>query len=177
MTVDHQEIELGQAPEQSGVGAVPTGDVQFVEEPGGAHAVGRVAGAAGPLGEGLAEPGLADAGGADQQQVAMLGDPGAGGERLDEGLVEPAPRAEPVDVLERGLAAQVGLPQAAAQLALFPMRPLGVDQQADAVFEAELGELGMAELALQGLGEGGQAQGTEFVDGGVGEHQTSSSRV
>src|ERR1700675_2569980 len=61
----------------------------------------------GALDEGLAEPGLADAGGADQEQVAMLGDPGAGGEGVDEGLVEAAPGAVPVDVLERGLATVV----------------------------------------------------------------------
>jgi hypothetical protein len=36
------------------------------------------------------EPGLADAGGADQEQIPVLSDPGAGGEGLDEGLVEAA---------------------------------------------------------------------------------------
>jgi hypothetical protein len=72
----------------------------------------------GALGEGLAEPGLADAGGAGQEQVATLGNPGAGDEGVDEGLVETAPGAVPVDVLEHGLAAEVGLAQAAPELAL-----------------------------------------------------------
>jgi len=61
-SVDHEQVGLGQAGEGAEVGAIATGDVQFVEEPRGAHAVGGVAGAAGALGEGLAEPRLADAG-------------------------------------------------------------------------------------------------------------------
>jgi hypothetical protein len=78
----------------------------------------------------------------------MLGDPGTGGERVDERLVEPAPWAVPVDVLERGRAAEVGLAQAPAQRALLAMGPLGIDQEADAILEGEFGELGIAELPL-----------------------------
>jgi hypothetical protein len=41
-----------------------------------------------------------------------------------------------------------------------------------------LSELGVAELALDGLGEGRQPQGGQFVDGGVSQHSDdSSSRV
>ena len=104
----------------------------------------------------------------------MLGDPGTGGERVDEGLVEAAPGAEPVDVLQRGLAAEVGLAQAPAELALFAMRPLGIDEQADAIFEAQLGELRVAELALEGLGQGRQPERAQFVEGGVSQHRVSS---
>ena len=50
----------------------------------------------------------------------MLGDPGAGGERVDEGLVEATAGTEPVDVLQRGLATEVGLAQASAELAETP---------------------------------------------------------
>ena len=39
------------------------------------------------------------------------------------------------------------------QFALFAVRPLGIKEQAEAIFEAQLGELGVAELALEGLGE------------------------
>jgi hypothetical protein len=103
----------------------------------------------------------------------MLGDPRAGGQRVHEGLVQAAARAEPVDVLQRGRPPQVGLPQAPAELALFAMGPLGIDEQAEAVLEAEGGELGVAELALQGLGERGQTKRTQFVDGGVSKHRLS----
>jgi len=53
--VDHEQIGLGQAAEGAQVGAIAAGDVQLVEEPRGAHAVGRVTGAARALSEGLAE--------------------------------------------------------------------------------------------------------------------------
>jgi hypothetical protein len=62
---------------------------------------------------------------------------------VDERLVEPTPGAVPVDILERGLAAEVGLAQAPEQLALLTVRPLGVDQEAVTIFEGELGELKM----------------------------------
>src|SRR5262245_26569656 len=104
----------------------------------------------------------------------MLSDPGTGAQGMDQRLVEAAPWAVPVDVLEHGLPAEVGVAQAAPQLALLALRPLGVDEEAEAIFEAQRGELGIAELALTGLGEGRQAQGHQFVDGGVSEHSASS---
>jgi hypothetical protein len=51
---------------------------------------------------------------------------------VDEGLIEAASGAGPVDVLERGLAAEVGLAQAASELALLALGPLGVHEQAEA---------------------------------------------
>jgi hypothetical protein len=105
--------------------------VQLVEQARGADAVGRVAGAAGPFGEGFSEPGLPDAGRADQNQVALLGDQA----QVASEWTRPAPGAVPVDVLQRRLAAEVGLPQAPAQLALFAVGPLGIDQQADSILE------------------------------------------
>src|SRR5262245_15793055 len=44
--VDHQQLGLGQPGERARVGTVAAGDVELVEEPRGAHAVGRVPGAA-----------------------------------------------------------------------------------------------------------------------------------
>ena len=67
----------------------------------------------------------------------MLGDPGAGGQGVDEGLVQAAAGAVPVDVLERGLAAEVGVAQAAPELALLAVGPLGIHEQAEAILEAE----------------------------------------
>jgi hypothetical protein len=52
--------------------------------------------------------------------------------------------------------------------------PLGIDEQADAIFEAELGELRVAELALQGVREGRQPERAQFVEGSVSEHRISS---
>jgi hypothetical protein len=45
--------------------------------------------------------------------------------------------------------------------------PLGIDEQAEAILEAELGELGVAELALEGLSHRGQPQGAQFVGSAI----------
>ena len=65
---------------------------------------------------------------------------------------------------------------ALASLALFAGGPLVVDQQANPVLEAEVGELGRAELSLEGLGHGGQVHGGHLLDGGVHEHRVSFLR-
>src|SRR5438309_1230835 len=139
--VDHEQLGLGQPGEQARVGAVAARDVEVVKQARGPGAVGRVAGAAGALGEGFGEPRLADPGGPEEEEVAMLGDPGARRQGMKLGLIEAPPRAVPVDVFERRLAAQVGGPQSPSEFALLAMRPLGIDEQAEAILEAELGLL------------------------------------
>jgi hypothetical protein len=99
------------------------------------------------LGESLAESELAGADGADQEQVATLGDPGASGEGVDECPVEPAPGLCQSKSSSAAWPAEVGLTQAAPELALLTLGPLGVHEQAEAVPEAERGELGIAELS------------------------------
>jgi len=61
-----------------------------------------IAVAAGLLGERAAEPRLADPAWPGDEQAAVLGDPAAGGEALEQRLVEAALRAV-VDVLDAGL--------------------------------------------------------------------------
>src|SRR2546428_170229 len=121
--------------------------------------MGGVAGAAGRRGEGSGEPRLADPGGPEEEEVGMRGDPGARRQGMKLGLIEPPPRAVPVDVFERRLAAQVGGPQSPSEFALLAMRPLGIDEQAETILETELGKLGIAELTVEGLGQGREPQG------------------
>jgi hypothetical protein len=171
------KIDLGEAREPTRVGAVAAGDVEVVKEPGRAHAVGGVAGATGPLGKGLPEPRLADAGRPDDEQVAMLRDPCARREGVDERFVEAPAPAVPVDVFERGLSPQIRGLQAASEFPLLAGRPLGIDEQADAIFEAEVGELGFAQLVLEGVGHRREPQPGQLVDGGVSKHRSFSSPV
>jgi len=89
----------------------------------------------------------------------MLGDPGARRQGVELGLIEAPPRAVPVDVFERRLAAQVGGPQSPSEFALLAMRPLGINEQAEPILETELGKLGIAELPMEGLGQGREPQG------------------
>ena len=98
--INDHEVDLGQPREHAQVRAIAPGDVEFAEEPRGPPTVGGVAGAAGALGEGLPEPRLPDPRGADEEEIAMLGDPGTGPERLDQRAIEAAPGTLPVDVLK-----------------------------------------------------------------------------
>src|SRR5262249_61936467 len=78
-------------------------ELQLCEEARHARVICAVALAAGPLGQGAGQPGLAQAALPANEQIALLGDPAAGGELLEERFVELALRAG-VDVLDRGLA-------------------------------------------------------------------------
>ena len=82
-----------------------------------------------------------DAGGAGDDEVEVLADPVAGGERAHHLAVEAAGGLE-VDVLEGGGIAETGGLEAALELALLAGGPLGVDEKAQALLEAEFGVLG-----------------------------------
>ena len=86
----------------------------------------------------------------------MLGDPGTGGQGVDEGLVEAAPGAVPVDVLEHGLAAEGGLAQATLELALLALGPLGVDEQPEAILEASAVNSGLPSWRWQASAKAGR---------------------
>ena len=74
-----------------------------------------------------------------------------GAEGQDLLAVEPARMGE-VDGLESGRMAQLGGAQAPLELALLAGRPLGVDEQAEALLEAERSGLGGLDLLLAGVG-------------------------
>ena len=131
------------------------------------------AAAARPFDEGAREEALADAGWADQDQVVALGDPRAGAEREDLLAVEPA-RVGEVDGLERCGVAQLGRPETPLELALLAGRPLGVDEQAEPLVEAEHGGLVGLDLLAPGVGHRGQLHGVELVEGLFDQHQSSS---
>ena len=62
------------------------------------------------------------------------------------------PGAGEVDGFERRRVAQLGRLQAPLELALLAGRPLGIDQQAEPLLEAERGGLVGVELLLEGVG-------------------------
>ena len=70
------------------------------------------------------------------QQIVMLANPGAGAETQDDVAGQPARRGE-IDVLERRRIAELRVPQALGELALLARGPFGLDEQAEAVVEAQ----------------------------------------
>ena len=89
----------------------------------------------------------------------MLGDPVAGGELADEGLVELAP-GRVVDRLEAGLAEfELGLLEGAGEALVLAGAPLGIDEQGQALIETEGGEVRVLLLGGPGRGQGGELVG------------------
>src|SRR5262249_34917938 len=116
------------------------------------------------LREGAGEVGLAGAGLAGDDDVLMLGDPAAGPELTHERLVELA-FARAVDVLDtRVRHPQLGLLERARQANVLAVDPLGVDEQAEALVEAERGNLGLRLLRRPGFRHRVKAEQLEFLD-------------
>ena len=87
-----------------------------------------------------------------------------------------AARMLEVDVFERRrLVAGFGCAQPAGQLTLFAGSPLAVDQQPDALLEAQLGVLALAELLFEGLGHRRELHQVHLLHGLLGQHSVSSS--
>ena len=172
--VEDQQIGFHQRAEETREATIAVGEFQLGEEPRDARVVDGVAVAAGFLRQRARQPGLADAARPRDEQIAMLGDPAAGGELLEEGFVEPPWRAV-VDVLDRRLAVtQLGAAQpaleppgvAGGRLAVEQQRqPFGVIEVLGAVLGLQLGER---------VGHAVELQGSELVDRGMRQHCVSS---
>ena len=89
-------------------------------------------------------------------------DPAAGDELPDDGLVE-FPAGRVVDRFDAGVGElQLGLPERPPQALVLPGAPFGIDEQGEAVIEAERG--GLRGLGLRGSGRrhGGELEGLQL---------------
>ena len=78
--IEHQDVGAGEAAHQRAVGAVGAGQREFIKEPRQPPVEHAIALAAGLLGEGAGQVGLADAGRAGDEDVLVPGNPLAGGQ-------------------------------------------------------------------------------------------------
>src|SRR5258706_3335550 len=100
----------------------------------------------------------------------MLGDPFAGGELLEECLVE-ASRRSVVDVLDGRLAvAQLGAAQPDLKAPGVANGQLAIEQQREPFGVCELGGLGLALQLDEGISHAVELQRPELVDGWMGQH-------
>ncbi len=125
--------------------------------------------AAGFVREGTGQPGLADAGGPGDQHVEVLLDPLAGSQRLDQPLVESTWRLI-VDVLQEGMMPQSCSTQPAGQTPVVALGDLPVDEQTEALLEAEFIDVGHGHLVGQRRRHAAKFEGLEFIQGGVFQH-------
>ena len=111
--IEDQQIGLGKRAEQTREAAVSVGQFEIGKEARHTCVMHRIAITAGSLRQRAAEPRLADAARSGDQQIAMFGNPAAGGQLLEQRLVEPS-GGTIVDVLDRRLAvAQLRIAQPA----------------------------------------------------------------
>ena len=168
--IEDQQIAFGQRAEQAREAAVAVGQVEVGEQPRHAGIDHGVIVAAGLLAESRSEPGLADAAGAGDQQIAMLGDPPAGGELLHERLVELA-RGSIVDVFDRRpVVAQLCRPQPGLEASGGPVGGFAVEQQGEPFGMVEIGGGILALQFDEGVGHAVKPERFELIDRRMGEH-------
>ena len=135
--IEHQHVDAGESRQQGRVGAVGARERELLKEARQAPVDRAVPLPTGVLPERAADVGLADAGGAGDEDVVMFGDPAAGGELADQRPIEFAARRV-VEILEtRVRDPELGLLEPTGELAIVAREMLGIDEQADAFVEAE----------------------------------------
>ncbi len=101
--------------------------------------------------------------------------PGGLGQAEQHRAIEAAPAAE-VDVFDHGVAAQLGRLEIAGQAPPLPLGELAVDEQPEALLEAEPLVGGRGGLFGHAGGHGRQLEGVEALNGLVVEHVVSFHR-
>jgi hypothetical protein len=172
--IEDEDLGAGEAGEEPEVAPVRVGEREFLEEARDAPVEGPIALAAGLLRKGAGEVRLAGARRAGDEDVVVLGDPAAGRELADERPIE-FPSRRVVEVPDARLAeAELGFAESGLQPLVLAGEPLRVDEQAQAFAERDGGEGRVLLLALPRGGEGVEAQGLQFLQGGVREHGSPS---
>ena len=171
--IEEEDVHPRELAEEPAVGAVGTRQAEVIEQAGGSAVVGAVAAAAGLVSQGTGDEALARAGRAGDEDLLVLGDPAAGGELADHGLVE-LPAGRIVDGLDTGLRQlELGFLEGPGQAFVLPGEPLGVDEQPEPLIEAERRQFGVVLLFGPGLGHGRQFESVQLVEGRGGEHRAS----
>lgn len=112
--IEDEDVDAREFAEEAGHRVRCPGERKLLEEPRDSGEECTGAGPASRVSESRAEVGLSDTGFADNDDIVMLADPGAGGELPDEGLGD-TPLWGAVDIVERGAVSELGLFDAAGR--------------------------------------------------------------
>jgi hypothetical protein len=167
--VKDQELHSGEGVEEFGIGAVGVGEGDMLEETRGALVTNGKVVAAGGVGQGTGEEGLADAGGAEDEDVEVLMNPLTLGKLKDQATVDTA-RGREVKVFDGSRERQVRLPQAPLEAVVIAADALAVDEHAEAILEGQVGVLRVVQLLFEGLTKSGQAELGQFVEQWLSKH-------
>ena len=150
--VENEQLYAGERAQEPGVAGGAVDDGEIGEETGNADVEDGDVLPTSLVPESAGEPTLAQAAGAGDQQIAMFGDPVAGGELKEQRPVEPA-RILIVDVLDAGAVAQFGGAGAGLELLLPAQGRFMFQQQSEPFGVIEAARLGFVFEVLEPLGE------------------------
>src|SRR5262249_40658339 len=161
--VEDQQVNPSEHAEQPGKAPVAMRQLEIGEQARHPGVMDSVAIAAGLLGQGAGQPRFADSAWPSNQQIAVLGDPAAGGELLEQRLVE-APGGPEVDVLDTGLAVtQAGGAQPALEALVAAIGGLAVEQQRQPFGVIQLPGAILRLQLEEGLGHAVELQASQLV--------------
>ena len=168
--IDDQQGGTRHLLEQGQEAAVGLGGLQCTEELGRVIVEGPVSIPAGLVAQGAGQVGFADASRAGDEAVALFLDPLGSAELLDLRSLEAA-WVTIINVLQTGRDFELCLLEARRERAVLFPTPLPFDQQAQASFKIQLGDLGLTALFFQGRSQAVQVQGVELFQSLSVEHR------
>src|SRR6266508_1636828 len=174
--VDQHEVDLGDGSEAFTEAAIGVTQAQFLEQSRRTQVQRGQTLATGLVGESASEEGLAATGSAVNDQILSGTDPIAAGEACQLTAIESAARAE-VDVLEAGALFEGGHLQQTCESAIITMHDFAIEQQAEALFEAEAGGRALRELLGERGGHAIELEPVQCIEGGLDEHGAESPEV
>ena len=167
--IENEELGLGEAVEELGVGPIGAGERELAQQAREAVVAGREALATRAVAERAGQVALAGARCAGDEDALVIADPLTAGEPQHERALQTAGRPE-VDVFDRGREVELGYLQEPREAPVVTDRDLPLEQEGQAVLEGEALDVGHSELLLEGVGHAGEAQLVELVEGLLGQH-------
>ena len=167
--VEDEKLDASQALEEPSVMAVAACKRERIEEPRQALIEDGAVIPTGLVAERAGNPTLADAGGADDEQILMPFDPFAGDELLEQRLVEPTGRLH-VDILDDGVLPEAGEAQAANQPFVLALGRFAVDEQSKPFLEGQRCDVGLSLLFVERLRHAREPERNEAAVGGMCQH-------
>ena len=164
--IEDQQPGARDALDQPGIATVGPGQGEILEQPRCPGVKHGEAVLAGPMGERAGDPCLADAGRPGDQEIEAFPDPLPCGELGHEGALE-ASWCLLVDVLEIGPDARLGVAQPGLIAFGLAIGGLGLEEQSEALLEAQLAGGRVVALGLEGPRHGGRPG---LVEGWVCQH-------
>jgi hypothetical protein len=169
--IEDQELDAGEGAQKTGIAAVAAGQREVGEELGDALIKDRTVVAASLVAERCRQSGLADAGRAAQDQIAMGTNPAALSQFFEQGSIEAAGRTV-IDVLNTGLLAQPRITQARRQAPVAAVSELTIEQQTEPFGMRQLRRRGVGFELTKGLSHTGEAELVQLFKRRVAEHGT-----